>query len=72
MCFFLCVQISPYLLTLPDRLAKVLGGAGPSGADQWSTPDWSIPVEDQGAAQAVWAAGHPAAGLLVGEGLAVA
>ena len=62
-----------------------MGGAGPSGADKWSTSNWSsadqwsTPGEDQGAAEAVGAAGHPAevaqggaAGRLVGEGLAVA
>ena len=79
----LCVQILPDLLALSDGLAEVLGGAGPSGADKWSTSNWSIvdqwstPGEDQRAAEAVRAGGHPAeavqaAGQLVGEGLAVA
>ena len=76
LCF---AQISPDLLTLPDRLTEVLGGlAGSSAAD------WGPVSEDQGAAQAVRVACHPAevargggggggvAGLMVrGEGVAL-
>ena len=69
--YLICLQILPYLLTLPERLAEVLGGAGPSAADQWTAPG-----EDQRAAEAVGAASHPAevartAGRLLGEGVAV-
>ena len=71
-------QISPDLLALSDRLAKVLGGAGSAAAHR-TTPEHRGAA--QGAAQAVRVVGHPAevagggggvAGLLlVGEGLAV-